>query len=190
MKTIKLSIAACLLALAATSGNAASITLLPSVDTVGEGAMFDIALVLDATDTLGAHPGSFSGIVTIEYDPGQVSFDGFSYMAPTVDIAGPPDVLTSSGSETVTLDFTGTSDTGTVGTFSFTTLALAGSTINFSFVPSFTGGFANELPTNTPFDIAAEDLIGASVSVVPLPASVWLMLSALGMAVGFVRRRA
>ena len=183
MKTTKLfSVLALALAGAA---NAATVSLVPESAFVDEGASFDINLVLDAADADGASPGSFNGIVTIEYDPTLVNYDGFNYSAPAAPNTAPM-VIDGGSVERVILDFTGALNVGDIGSYSFTALAAEGIDIVFSIVPALSGGFANEDPTNRPFE---PDFENASVGVVPLPASAWLMLSALGFVAVRVRRR-
>jgi len=186
MKTIKLFT---LLALGSfgLSANAALVSLVPESAFINEGASFGLDLAIDAADVNGDSPGSFSGIVTIAYDPGQVTFDGFDYLGSAMAQTGEPVVSIDGALERISIDFMGATDVSTIGTYSFTALAPEGAEIEFSFVPTFTAGFANTLPTNAPF---VPDLEGATVSVVPLPAAAWLMLSAFGFMFGFVKRRA
>ncbi len=166
--------------------NAASISLVPSTGEVLPSEQFTIDLVLDAADAPGNHPGAFSGYVSVTYDPLLVQFDDFAFSAPAKQLAAPS--VTGSVTESATLGFFDALDVGTIGTFTFTALAPAGSTITFGLAdldPSF-GTFINESPTNLAF---TPDFNGAQVNVVPLPASAWLFMSALGLGLARARRR-
>lgn len=183
MKITKLfSLAALLLA---STANAATVSLVSGSAFVDEGATFDINLVLDATGIGGNQPGAFNGNVTIEYDPALVSFNGFSYNSPASFNFGP--MMFAEGSmQRIALDFTGAESDQSIGAYSFTALASEGTEIAFSIIADLSAGFANEDPTNLTFE---PDFENTSVSVVPLPASAWLMLSALGLVAARVRRR-
>ncbi|MBT8422391.1 MAG: hypothetical protein KJP03_04670 [Gammaproteobacteria bacterium] len=174
------------LTVAAATANAASVSLVPGALTVDEGANFDIDLVLDATDTLvPGFSGSMSGVVVIEYDPSLVSFSGFAYNSPAS--ANEPLMMANlSGVEVVGIDFTNAATAGAIGTYSFTAVAPSGSVIDIAISASMSAGFANESPTNKPF---FPDFENTAVSVVPIPASAWLMMSAIGFTAGFLRRR-
>jgi len=187
MKSITF-ISGLILCIAGEIASAASVSLVPASGVVDAGASFDIELVLDANDVDGDIPGDMNGVVTIEYDPTLASFDGFAYTAPAAQVTAPM-IMTSplnSDLKIVALDFTGALAVGSIGTYSFNALAEEGAEISFSIAPSLSGGFANRAPTNKPFD---PDFFSTSVSVVPIPASAWLMLSALAFAGRQARRQ-
>jgi hypothetical protein len=165
------------------AANAASVQLQP--ETAQVAGTFDIDLYLNATDSVGGHPGQFSGRVVIEYDPTLVSFVGFSYDAPASELYA-VDQTDFGFHETVSLGFKNALDDTVIGSYTFNLLPGASGVIGFSvydYNDAF-GSFANELPTNYSF---VPSFVGTEVTVVPLPAAFWLFGSALaGMA--WVRR--
>jgi len=190
LRTAAILIALALAGIYATTALAASVSLVPSSTTVVEGGVFTIDLTLSAADAPGSHPGQFGGEVIIDYDPNLVSFSvsDFSINAPATLQSGPT-IGSNGGLQTVTIGFDNALDVGVIGTFSFTATGSVGSMISFGLDdPGFFSSFANALPTNTPF--TPDNFFGTTVeiTVVPVPAAAWLMLSALG-AVGLGARR-
>lgn len=169
-----------------TLGQAATVSLVPSATDVDNGDVLSLDLVLDATGAPGAVPGSFHGSVILDYDPGLVSFDDFTFNSPASELAIAP---VTDGGSTVTLGFEGAPNVGVIGTFTFNVLGMDGDVLNFGLndADDFFGSFANTLPTIQP---VFPDFNGASVNVVPIPAAAWLFLSALGLAGTVARRRA
>jgi len=181
IKRIVLAGAWCVLSLAA---NAASVQLQP--ETAQVAGTFEIDLYLNATDSLGDHPGQYSGRVVIEYDPMLVSFEGFSYGAPASELYA-VEQNNFGLYETVSLGFENALDDAVIGSYTFSQLPGASGVIGFSVYDysEVLGSFANESPSNQPFQPL---FVGAEVTVVPLPAAFWVFGSALtGMA--WVRRR-
>ncbi len=175
--------AAAALLMCGTAANAASVSLVPSSSTVLQSEQFTIDLVLDASEVGGS---ASSGFVDVTYDPLLVQYDGFVFAAPAKPLAAP--TITGSVIESATLGFYDALDTGLIGRFTFTALAPAGATISFGLAdldPTF-GTFASEFPANLPI---YPDFNGAQVNVVPLPASAWLFLSALGLGLARAKRR-
>ncbi|MGB5261149.1 MAG: VPLPA-CTERM sorting domain-containing protein [Gammaproteobacteria bacterium] len=149
-------------------------------------------LLLDRTGVGGDIPGLFAGEVLVTYDPARLSLDAFTISA-SADL-----VSTSSSANTFTVSFENAVDTVSdpvinIGTFDFTpglTTGVANIDIKdaqyplTSFANQLVGGGAGIIPFNP-------DPIGTSVTVsnIPLPGALWLMLSGLGV-LGLVRRRA
>ena len=169
-----------------TAAQAASVSLVPDAAAVDNGAVLNVDLNFNAPDAPGATPGSFDGIILLQYDPTLVMFEGFSFSDPAVALH-PLDPI-SLGDGTVEVGFQNALNVGTIGTFTFTVLGLNGDVINLSIADAddFFGSFVNTVPTIQPVD---PDFNGTSVNVVPIPAAVWLFVSALGLAAGVARRR-
>jgi hypothetical protein len=170
------------------TAQAASVALIPDATDVENGAGLTVQLVLNAPDAPGSSPGAFHGIVVLEYDPALVMFDSFEFSAPAAAI-GP--VLTSghgAGLSSIEVAFENALNVGTIGTFTFNVLGINGDVIDLGVrdADDFFGSFVNTVPTIQPL---YPDFTGATVNVVPLPAAVWLFMSALGLAAGVARRR-
>ena len=170
-------------ALLALPVSAATVSLQPTVASVGEGATFSVDLVLDATDAPVTSGFDFKGqgFVTVTFDQTKVAFNSFSFNSPAVQLGA---ITTGAGS--VAFGVNDSSAAQTIGTFSFTALAPAGNTIGFTVADSVPvlGSFVNTNPTIVPY---TPDFIGGEVNVVPIPAAAWLMLSGLGVLGGWSR---
>ncbi len=172
------------LALGATATTqAATITLVPSAPSVIEDTIFTVNLVLNASDAPGTHPGLYIGEVIVDFDPAQLSYQGFAFTAPVEQMGGAPAVGSAGGRQTVTLGFQKASDTSTIGTFSFLAIGSPGAvaTLGVADADDFIGTFISKLPTDQPFD---PQFNGASVTIapVPLPATAWLLATAFAAA--------
>lgn len=158
---------------------------------VGQGGtvQLDLRLVLDAGDEL---PGDYGGSIVVSYDSRHFDFAGFApngvtYFCNDPEPAGGcgPVVTTSGFAETVQFGFDYAHNTDVVGTFSFIANAGIGNiaTLGLADEDDFFGTFF-EYYTHQPMEL---DFSGASVAVVPLPASVWLLGTAVA-ALGARRR--
>jgi len=179
------------LSLAALSNvEAASISLNPQVSTVQIGSSFAVDLVMDFSDeaTLG-------GGVDVNYDNGFAMFDSFTYDTSFLSIIDPLMTCPGAGScasidqfNTVSNiafgNFNGIGGIFTVGTLEFT--AIAGGDIDLFL--SSTLGQAGPFVSATTFSPMSVTYNGATVSAVPLPASIWLMMSGLGL-LGLSRKK-
>ena len=177
-RTFLLGVAMLVLGLSSIAGRAATVTLVADSSSVFEGDSFTVALVMNAADTPGDHPGAYSGEVTLSFDPALVQFDGFTVYNPA-QLFMP---ATESPAGSVALGFFNAADVSVIGIYSFTALGMDGDVINFGLADSdeFFGSFFNEAPTNQPF---TPEFSGTSVSIqkVPLPATLWLLISGLGL---------
>lgn len=200
MNTRNISGLALLLTLAvAGNAGAATLALKPSAGmTVADGVIqigqggtvnLDLQLVLAEGDAL---PGAYGGSILLSYDSRQFDFDGFAPNGVTYFCNDPqppggcaPVVTTTGFAESVQLGFDYAYNADVVGTFSFVANGGIGqiATLGLADEDDFFGTFFQYEPGNTPMTL---DFSGASVAVVPLPASVWLLGTAIG---GLAARR-
>lgn len=200
MNTHHISGLALLLTLAlAGNAQAATLTLKPSpgmtvtdgVIQVGQGGTvnLDLQLVLDEGDAL---PGHYGGEILVSYDPGNFAFGSFApngttYFCDPLPPGGcAPIVSTTSSVQTVQLGFENALNSNVAGTFSFIANGAIGSiaSLGLADTDDFFGTFLLYDQGLAPYE--GLQFAGASVAVVPLPASVWLLGTALG---GLVARR-
>jgi hypothetical protein len=184
-----------LLALGSLTANAASVSLVPSVSTVGAGGTFSLDLQLSAADRLvSGYVGEFSGLVAIRFNSQFVDFTSFAFSAPATELVG-VSVTPDGTDDIVMLGFENALDTGVIGTYSFTVNDLPdpippiGTIFTFDVYDAddFFDSFANESPSNQTF---VPEFNGTSVTVVPLPMPLVLLLSAFATLLPAVRRRA
>ncbi len=166
---------------------AGTIQLLASAGSVAQNSPFTVNLVLDASDPLipGTRPGTFSGEVIVNFDITKLTYTGFT-LANGLSYYISPVVATNGNTRTVRLGFNGAAEVGTVGTFSFTAIGSPGSvaTIGLADGDPVPGSFVNTVPTNQRF---IPTPTGAQVTIVPAPAGVWLLGTAVAALV--IRRR-
>ncbi len=188
MQKIQRLTATLLLIVTGTAVQAASLALMPSVGTVQQSGAFTVNMVLNAAgpEVRGTHPGQHGGQIRVSFDQTLLRYDGFS-LASGLGFLSSPAVTTSGNTQTVRLGFNKAADVSTVGVFSFTALGNPGSlaVIDLEDANSFTGSFANYLPNKQAFTPAFIDT-QVNIAAVPLPASVWLLATAIG---GLTARR-
>lgn len=179
MKTSRILIA--LLAGAALSAEAASVHLLPASPSVMQGDVFTVSLSLDASDAPGSHPGLYMGDVVVDFDPAEISYEGFAFMAPVTQ-KNAPVTGASDGRQTVTLGFQNATDSSIIGTWSFRAIGSAGvsASIGIADADDFFGTFVNALPTNQRF-FPEFQATTVELTAVPLPAGAWLLASGFGL---------
>lgn len=193
MNTRNISRFGLLLALAlAGNAGAATLALKPAtgmsvvgdVIQIGQGGtvQLDLRLVLDEGDEF---PGDYGGAIVVSYDSQHFDFAGFAPNGVTYFCQDPkppggcaPVVTTTGFAETVQFGFDYANNENVVGTFSFIANGGIGSiaTLGLADEDDFFGTFF-EYYTYQPMEL---DFRGASVAVVPLPASVWLLGTAVG----------
>lgn len=187
MKLLKPA-AALLLIAAGGIAQAASLALMPSAGTVAQNGSFTVDLVLDAADAGGSPTGLIGGKIVVAFDTTLLTYGGFTLTGGLTyfPLDGGPVLATSGNTQTVTFGFENAPDTGTVGTFSFTAAGAPGSlaTLGLADADDLFGSFANYGPPNHRF---YPEFAGAQVSIVPLPAGLWLLGTAVGTLV--LRRR-
>ncbi len=179
MNTSRIVIA--LLAFVALGAEAASVHLLPSSSSIMQGDAFTVSLSLDASDAPGSHPGLYMGEVVIDFDPSEISYQGFSFTGPATEKNAPVSG-SSGGRQTVTLGFQNAGDTSTIGSYAFQAVGSAGisASIGITDADDFFGTFVNTLPTNQRF-FPEFHATTVELTAVPLPAGAWLLASGFGL---------
>ena len=159
--------------------------LTPSAGTVAQNSLFTVVLQLDATSAPGAHPGLFSGEVVVNFDITKLTYNSFT-LAGGLSYYLSPQVATNGNTQTVHFGFDNAPDVGTVGTFSFTAIGNPGSVaaIGLADGDPVPGSFINTVPTDQRF---YPTITGTQVTIVPAPAGLWLLGTAVGALV--IRRR-
>ena len=188
MQKIQRLTATLLLIVTGTAAQAASLALMPSAGTVQQNSAFTVNLALNAAEVPGTHPGQHGGEIRVSFDQTLLRYDGFS-LTTGLGFIYSPTVTTSGNTQTVRLGFNKAADTGTVGIFSFTAIGVTSpgspTVLDLQYASILASSFANYLPNKqafTPTFIDAQ----VNISAVPLPASIWLLGTALG---GLAARR-
>lgn len=164
---------------------ASSMTVDAGVIQVGQGGTvnLDLQLVLDSGDEL---PGHYGGEILVSYDSRYFDFGGFtpngtSYFCDPLPPGGCAPIVNTSGfDETVRFGFENAYNTDVAGTLSFTALGAVGTlaSLELADADDFFGTFLLYDRGLAPYE--GLQFSGASVEVVPLPASVWLLGTAIG----------
>ena len=193
MNTRNISRFGLLLALAlAGNAQAATLALKPASGmTVDEGVIqigqggtvnLDLQLVLASGDAL---PGHYGGEIVVSYDSRYFDFNGFtpngtSYFCDPLPLSGCAPIVNTTGfAETVRFGFENAYNTNVAGTLSFTAIGAVGTlaSLGLADADDFFGTFLlydQGLATYEGLQFS-----GASVEVVPMPASVWLLGTAV-----------
>ncbi len=172
--------------------SAATITLLPAVQTVTQGNQVTITANMDFTGepTLG---GGFD----VFFDPSVLSFVSHTYNLGLGDSSfrRTPDILSGEINGLSFGDFGGLTGPALVVTLVFDTLSAASTlvslNVNGADGPDGAGEPGGFYSAVSPYGPQAVSFTGAAVNItpVPLPAAGWLMLGGLGALAGVARRR-
>jgi hypothetical protein len=170
----------------------ANMTVLDKVIQIGKGGTvnLDLQLVLSASEASSGEYGIYGGSIVVDYSTSLLTFAGFApngvtYFCDPLPPAGCAPIVTTNGStQTVQFGFDNAYGTNVVGTFSFTSKGDIGdlAILGMADADDFFGSFLH-YETYQPMTLS---FTGASVAVVPLPASIWLLGSAIG---GLAARR-
>lgn len=164
----------------------ANMTVLDGVVQVAEGGTvnLDLQLVLSEAELASGDYGLYGGAIVVSYDARLLTFAGFTpndvtYFCDPLPAAGCAPIVTTSGfTESVEFGFDNAYGTNVVGTFDFTSRGEVGdlALLGMADADDFFGTFLHYY-TYQPM----EGLVfsGASVAIVPLPASVWLLGTAV-----------
>ncbi len=186
----KILLAVALLLLTVHAG-AATVSLQVQPSPLVVGGSLTVDLLLDASDVavgcqVGSDPATrcaeYFGEVDLSFDDSKLSFTSFTFNAPAEEL-----VPVTEDSGNVQLGFRNAAEDTVIGSFEFEIVAsISGGTfIGVDDVEPFLGTFGYKQPTDAFF---MPEFVG--VQVVPVPAAVWLFVSALGVAlrVGSARR--
>jgi len=192
-KTVLMLVFAFVFCLSMGAAHAATVSLVPTPQSVAPGGNFVINLSYDFTSPVG---GILGGGVDIGFDDAILNLGSFSWNATFFSLVDPSlSKLPTDNSNGTTgaLDgwdfgnFGGLTGTGTIGTVNFQVdpLANIGASDNIAMsVSTSSGGWFDSFGSQiTP------TLNGATVNVVPIPGAIWLLGSGLIGLVGLNRRR-
>ncbi len=182
VKNRKILVAAALLLLTATAG-AATVSLQAQPSSLTVGGSLTVDLLLDASDVavgceIGGDPATrcdeYFGELQVTFDDSKLSFTNFIFNPPAQELVP---VTENSGS--VSLGFQSSTENTVLGSFQFAVVGSigTGTFIGIDDVEPFLGSFGYKVPTDAFF---MPEFVG--VQVVPVPAAVWLFISALGVA--------
>jgi hypothetical protein len=174
----------------------ASTVKLTGPSSAAKDSIFELVLVLDASDLPWTHPGLYVGSVTFDFDPALLAYQpAFTITSPVVLKSGPA-TGSAGGHSTVTVEFSNATDHSELGRIRFKAIGPAGSnpTVGLNDADPFIGTFISKLPVDHPFcssPTGCPNFTGKTVQItaVPVPAAAWLFGTALG-ALGLRRRRA
>jgi hypothetical protein len=166
---------------------AATVSLVPSVTTIGTNDEFtvDLVLTLESGDDLAP---DYFGEVWIIYESDLLDYTGFvAGDGVILGTSGVDEIVTPGSDNTLELAFQSPA-VGTIGTFTFMTNTSTGDAyIGLDDGNALGSFFASDAdPADTEF---FPGFMPTNITVVPLPGALWLMLSGLGV-LGLVRKRA
>lgn len=171
----------------ASIAHAATVSFSPTSVTAGVGDFIKLDVVMDFTGepTLG-------GGTDIFYDASVLSFQSFDFGTTTLALdsgfSRSPDVLTNKLEGLAFGNFNGLSGPGTIGTLTFRAIALGDITLTMAVTSEANKG--GEFISATTFGPQLVSFGTAGVSIVPIPAAVWLFGSGLIGLIGVARRKA
>jgi len=185
IKSILCAVSTCVLLCSASIVHAATISFNTTSVTAGIGDIITLDVLMDFTGdpTVG-------GGTDIFYDASVLSFQSFDFGTTTLTLdpsfSRSPDVLSNELEGLAFGNFGGLSGPGIVGTLTFQAIAVGDITLSMAETDNLLAGGA--FTSATTFGPQAVSFGTADVSIVPVPAAVWLFGSGLLGLIGVSRK--
>ena len=186
IKSIIGAVSTCVLLCSASIVHAATLSFSSASVTANVGDLITLDVLMDFTGdpTVG-------GGTDIFYDASVLSFQGFDFGTTTLsldtDFNRTPDGLTNELEGLAFGNFGGLSGPGTIGTLTFQAIAVGDITLSMAVTDNLLAG--GDFTSATTFGPQVVSFGTADVSIVPVPAAVWLFGSGLIGLVGVARRK-
>lgn len=147
-----------------------------------QNSTFTVNLNMDATAAPGEHPALVSGKVQIDFNKNLLTYNSF-VLGSGLALGSPVTISTSGDTQTIFLWFLNAPDLSKIGTFSFTAIGAPGSLATLGLADAetyFGSSFINKAGHDVPIPVVTFTGIKVNITAVPLPASVWLLGTAVG----------
>ena len=169
---------------------AATITVNPFSPTVNNGDVFNISII--GTDFTVGSGGTIGGGFSLAWDPGILTLQSFVLTFPGDQLFGQPGVVDLAAGTWTNADVTSFNGT-TLANFEIATVTFLATNLGVSptdvTIGLFDGGSPRLWADSDGLIDVDPTFIGGSVTVVPVPAAVWLFGSGILGLIGVARRR-